>query len=581
MANKVLGNLAIEEIRGRMRGLTGSPAKREAARLAAIHGVNWQHIYKVTADLRIGTRKKRSDAGKRTFELVEGTDVWQAAQYVISDKLDPNQALLTVRLRNPDALLPSLEYFRRMLAEKQLGKKHRKANMRAFRRFEAEFPGEIFQIDVTALKIRWKDEKTRRIQCIEGVDKNHPNMDPTKLRVWQIMLVDDHSRRRFLRYVATTHITSAEMVRFECEAYQHLGVPHSLYTDNGSEFKGYHIRAEKILNKVLAGDGGYRHITHLPGNAQATGKCENAHQWAEKADRYVGLAITEGQDVTIEKLNAFADNIVSNHDLVIHRGTKQRPIDRWHATKTLIRTLDPAVIESALLSDEFEVVLNGSMTVSHKGKSYKVPGEQPFVNFIGQKVKIVVPHSIAMILIALPDGAEYELEKVLATADRAGEFRSTADSTAQTLTKRLRQTRKEEIRAIRAKQKLTGEIAPVPHFNVKIEQPASNISHFPHPERVFSAAEIGAVAPVVNATASDAVDTVGTRTPSPVPVYSSPIGYWQAVAEFGTYFDSVDDAKTFLLGLYPGEAGDIPKIDVEAAIRSRDAIANQKLLRAV
>jgi hypothetical protein len=190
-----------------MLGLAGKPAKQMAARLAELHDVREQRIYELTKDLR-PSRSVRSDKGKRTYELIEGSDVWYAAQLVIVDKLDPDQALLTTKLRMPDAKLPSLEYFRQMLSEKGLGKKQRRLAKRAFRTWEAESPGEMFQIDVTALKVRWQDEKTRRIMRIEGVDKNHPQMDPTKLRVWQIMLVDDHSRRRFLRYVATTHITS-------------------------------------------------------------------------------------------------------------------------------------------------------------------------------------------------------------------------------------------------------------------------------------------------------------------------------------------------------------------------------------
>jgi hypothetical protein len=35
--NQLLGNSAIEEIRGSMRGLTGKPAKQMAARLAEHH----------------------------------------------------------------------------------------------------------------------------------------------------------------------------------------------------------------------------------------------------------------------------------------------------------------------------------------------------------------------------------------------------------------------------------------------------------------------------------------------------------------------------------------------------------------
>lgn len=573
MSHKKLGEIAIQEIEASMRGLRGSAAKQQAVSMADLHDVSWQHIYELTKHLR-PTRKPRADKGKRTYQIVEGTDLWTAAQLVIADKLDPDQALLTCTARGLTNL-PTLETFRRLLCEKNLGKKARRTPKRAFRNWEAAAPGEMFQIDVTALKVRWKDEKTRRILRIEGVDKNHPQMDATKLRVWQIMLVDDHSRRRFLRYVATTHITSKEMVRFECEAFSQLGIPHKLYTDNGSEFKGYHLRAEKILNSVLKDLGGYRHLTHAPGNSQASGKVENAHKWAEKMDRYVGLAVSEGQHVRIEDLNRFADRVCEAYDNRLHRGTGETPIARWHATRVVVRTLDPAVIESALLSEEFTVVLDASMTVAYKGTAYKVPGVQPFVDFIGQKVKVVVPPSIDLILLTLPDHSEYELEKVVATADQAGEFRSTADSNAETLTKRLKETRKEDIKAAKAKQKQTGEILPVPHYNVVIEQPASNVARFPHAEHVVPVAEVNKVVPIIE-TRDKRQETRARGSNLPSPVSSLPssydgrdITYWEAVAEYTSQFENVDEAKNFMLDLFPGMTGTVPEIKVAEAVKRR------------
>jgi hypothetical protein len=544
-----------------MLGLAGKPAKQMAARLAELHDVREQRIYELTKDLR-PSRSVRSDKGKRTYELIEGSDVWYAAQLVIVDKLDPDQALLTTKLRMPDAKLPSLEYFRQMLSEKGLGKKQRRLAKRAFRTWEAESPGEMFQIDVTALKVRWQDEKTRRIMRIEGVDKNHPQMDPTKLRVWQIMLVDDHSRRRFLRYVATTHITSSEMVRFECEAFRELGIPLVMYTDNGSEFKGRHSSAEKILNSVLKDLGGYRHLTHMPGNSQASGKVEVAHRWAEKADRFVGLAVTEGQIVTIEDLNVFADRAARDYNHKVHRGINERPMDRWFSKRVVVRTIDPEIIESALLSDQFESVLDASMTVSHKGKIYKVPGELPFVNYIGQKVKIVVPPSIDLILLALPDGSEYEIQKILATADKAGDFKSTVQSTAEDLTKRLKASRKEEVKAIREKKRLTGQIAPVPHYNVEMPQPATNVAHFPHEEKIVTFDEVAAVTPLPQ---------VISR--------GKDIGYWEAVGMFADRFANIDDAKEFLLTVFPNEQGAVAKADVQLVIDRRSA--KRGMLKAV
>jgi hypothetical protein len=220
------------------------------------------------------------------------------------------------------------------------------------------------------------------------------------------------------------------------------------------------------------------------------------------------------------------------------------------------------VIESALLSDEFESTLDASMTVSHKAKVYKVPGEQPFVNYIGQKVKIIVPPNIDLILLTLPDGSEYEIEKIVATADKTGEFKSVTESVAQDLTKRLRASRKEEVKAIKEKKRLTGQIAPVPHYNVEIEQPATNVAHFPHEERIVTYDEIVAVVPV----------------PQPAS-RGKDIGYWEAVGMFADRFTDVDDAKAFLLTVFPNEQGSVPKADVQEAIDRRST--RKGMLKAV
>lgn len=581
MARKVISELIRTEIRAAMTGLTGTPARLMAEHWAGELGVRTSTIYRMTEDLR--RRKKRSDAGTRKYDLIEGTDVWEAAKLVVAGKLDPVEAYDTVLLRNPDAQLPHLEYFRAMLADKQLGAKQRKKPTRPHRRWEADKPGEIFQVDVTALKVRWQDERTRRILRIDGIDKNHPQMDKTKLRVWQIMLCDDFSRRRFLRYVTTTAITSTHMVRFLCEAFSVLGVPLTLYTDNGSEFKGRHAWAAVILNKILEHDGGYKHETHAAGNPQASGKVEVAHQWAEKMDRLVGLAVEEGQKITVDELNIFADRITEKYAHTIHRSTKQTPMDRWYSKPIIVRMLPKDTIESALLTMDCTPTLSKAMTLADgKGREFKVPGIKPFVDFIEKKLQMVVPETIDWILITppnkkgefLPDQNGLWVSKKLATADKAGDYKRVAATTAEEITKRLKDERAADIRAIKERNKLTGEIAPVPHLNVEMPLPeGSNILHHPHAQRNVTADEVNAVVPIMPGKDATQMDL------APEDIYiGDTIGYWRAVAEYSPKFNSVDQAKEYLLGLFPNMEGERPAIEIEAFIAER---AEKPRLKAV
>jgi hypothetical protein len=202
------------------------------------------------------------------------------------------------------------------------------------------------------------------------------------------------------------------------------------------------------------------------------------------------------------------------------------------------------------------------MTVAHKGTIYKIPGVQPFVNYIGQKVKIVVPPSIDLILLTLPDGSGIRDREDPRDRRRCGRFQTSVESVAQDLTKRLKASRKEEIKKIKEQKRTTGQIAPVPHYNLPIEQPTTNISHFPHEERVVSYEEVAAV------------------TPLPQTSRGKDIGYWEAVGMFGDQFTDIDLAKEFLLTIFPNEQGAIPKGDVQEAI-DRRSTKKHGLLKAV
>lgn len=555
----------MREIRQNMDGLSGADAKKEAVHLAKLHDCSVPHIYKVTQDLRKHSRNIRKDKGKRKWELTEGTDIWTAVELVIADNLDPDLALLTAQERGCEDL-PELTTFRHILNENGLNRRSRKRKKRPHRRFEAEFPGQIFQVDATGLKKRWLDLNTRSVLQIEGIDKNHPNLDSAKERVWQLGLVDDFSRRVFMRYVHTRSITSTHIVHFLCEAFEILGVCETLYTDNGAEFKGRHKTAESILNKILENDGGYRHQTHLPHNAQATGKVENFHKFAEKMDMLIGLAITEGQIVTIEKVNQFADEICRyKNEVIIHRSTGQKPIDRWFSKRSVIRKLPTEIVKSALLSDEFDAVLNPDLTISRNNISYQVPGKRPFVNYIEQTVAVVIPDEIDFILITLPgESHPIEIPKLIAGADTAGEFKTHAESNAQQIKKRVKETRREGIREIKQARKLTGEIAPVPFFNTLTEVPADNTIHFPHEERTITPDEIA--------------EAVPNKVPPSV-YQGRQIRYWEAVGMYADEFKTPSEAREFLRTVFADDETLIPQTKVEESIQSRSRQVKTTKLR--
>ncbi|QQS33527.1 MAG: DDE-type integrase/transposase/recombinase [Acidobacteriota bacterium] len=579
-----LSKFDTSEIRTAMTGLSGSAAKAEAARLAEIYGVHPNHIYRITRDIRnTADRKTRSDAGRRTYELAKGTGTWFAASLVTARNIDPQLALKTAAAQGFNDL-PSLSYFRTILAENGIGAKARRSPKKAHRRVEAKYPGHVFQVDVSALKTRWQDERTRRILRIEGVDKNHPQMDPQILRVWQIMLIDDFSRRRFLRYFIARAITSEQMVRFLAEAYSELGVPQILYTDGGGEFKGRHNDALKILNQLptIEQTGGYKHLVHEPDRPQATGKVETSHRWAQRIDNLVGVVLDQGRKVEIENLNLMANRAVydynENH---INRTTGMTPMARWRSKRPVIRLLDPDVVESALLARHFEPVLNADMTIKIDRISYRIEAVAPFVDHIGHKLRVVVPAKIDSMLVCFPqlDGkfgpkntGEFWVPKVHAAEDSFGQIREIAETSAEQLKKDLKASYKEAMKEVREINKLTGEIAPVPYYDLEpAAAETTGVINFPDNTRIATAAEIDSVVPVLHPDFEADRDQDAPQTTADRPAYMGrELTFWQAVNEYKSRFDNDPAAtKEFLDSIYSDRGGTVRSGLIEAELRSR------------
>lgn len=585
--NQKLGKTAKQEIRTAMQGLSGSAASQQKKHLAELYGCSESYIYGLTEDMRRSTRKKRSDAGKRKFELVPGTDFYEVAALVVGGKLDPDQALLTAKANGHDNL-PSLATTQRLFREEGINRKQLHTGRRNHRRFEADAPLALVQIDCTALKVRWKDIKTRRILRIEGIDKNHPQLDAGKIRVWQIMAVDDHSRRRFFRYVTTSHITSRHMVSFFAELCQEWGVPVAVYTDNGPEFMGFFAKAPTILNSIPAvrDTGGFEHKKHAPNNPQASGKVEVAHKWAEKMDRYIGLAIDKGINVTSDNLDGFSHSLCRNYNEVhVHRTTGQTPMARWHGTLVTRRTLSAAVIESALLFEEAENRrLTETMTVRVGKTDYRLPVRDEKGNLapwrVGMKLSVIVPHELDEIFVTLPNNQEYSVDKVIATADAAGEFKTLPQSQTEARTKELKAHHAANNKAAKEKRATTGEVYQIPHFNHEIAIPETNIRHFPHPEIAVTAEQLAEAVPVpIAGNAGDSPATDAKRREN-VAYTGRPVIYWQAVSEYSDRFATKDEAKNFLLTLFPDREGELPETEVVAAI-DRYFSPNEEVLRLV
>ncbi len=550
MPRIILGSQSIAEIRAALIEAGESSHITEVVRnLAVRYGVSTHRIYALTTDLR-PTRKKRSDRGRMKHDLLTHQVLRTIAGWIVEYDISPEEAIRLARQRGLEVPV-EFTTLRRYLRAHGLDRKSQKIPA-PHRRFESAAPGEIYQFDISGLKTRWIDSSTRKIVEVTKLDvsDNHPNSDPRRIRVWRMALIDDFSRLCFVRYVAAHKPNGSHVTDFLLQAYAELGVPRQLYTDNDGIIKfGRTARTTQLLARLLKSKGGYQHICHRPGNARATGKIERLHQTFERFEKIIGLRIAERGPMSIDDLNNdFAPNLCHFINHRPHSETGQRPIDRWHSERTLIRRLDYDSLRGVFMADEFLLKLYGDLTFRHRGRRLQLPTSDsyPFAAWVGQKIRVVIPDGQMFFTIIGPDGNEYDIPLTHATPDIAGDFKTIPETKPRTLIKKLRAEARES-----AKQ---NRISPPPirHFDPDDDDLKRHIIHFPQPG--------------ISLTSTDAVGSAPGRVHEPT------LTFWEAVRRFAEEFTSINETKKFLDSIFPNRNADcwLLESEVIAALKSRN-----------
>ena len=562
LMNQVLGKYAIAAIREAIERCANSKEiSVETARLAAFYGVRKQRIYELTKDIRDEKfpRKTRSDKGKRAADLRRHEGLKYAAALVLKYDLLPEDALETARLRGYEVPV-KLSTFQSYLRRHGLSQKARRANTRTHRRFEAKAPGDLFQFDISGTKQRWFDLKTRKILTLSEleVSKNHPNDNPRRVKIWRFNLLDDHSRYAFTRFFAVDKPTGSHVVEFLLMAFEEMGVPLALYTDNDVVIKyGLNKKTAELLDKVLENSGGYKLIHHLPGNSRATGKVENSHKRVEQTEKLIGLFLDEGRELTLEQLNDFATQLTLKYNDRKHRSTGQTPNDRWHSQRHVIRRIDAAKLKAVFLADKFDVALLGDLTIKHKGNHYQLPtsSDFPFSDWVEsgiKKIKILFADSLEFFTVLGIDGkTDYQIPKVLAQPDVAGEFKQNAESSVERLRKELTSHADELAKQHRERNKSGYSPAPLPYFDTQHE--SEKILRFPLPVEEVTAEQVIAIAPERAASLDKYCGELMT--------------FWDAVAEYEQHFAAIGECKSFLDTVFADREDEVPQSEIDAALR--------------
>ena len=576
MTRTVLGENAKKEIRDCIQRCRSSKEiAAEVDRLVAHfdNRISRSAIYDMTADIR-PKRKTRADKGNRKVDITTDPTLRLVSGWVLEYDVTPSEAIAMARDRGMDVPVefPTLNKY---LNESGLSKKARRNAVVPHRRFEASAPGEMFQFDISGVKERWFDHQTRRIISVSPleVSKNHENEKASRTRVWRFALVDDYSRRCFVRYVGVAKPNSSHVVDFLLQAYAELGVPRVLYTDNDAIIKfGRNQRTTEILNKVLIDQGGYQNTFHLPGNARATGKVERLHQTVEQCEKFIGIYIAERGHLSLEELNNdFAAGVMRKLNNQIHSETGQTPMQRWESTFSVIRTLDYATLRSAFMADEFEVKIHGDLSFRLKGATYQLPTSEmyPFANWIGQKLRVVFPDAAEYCTVLGLDGIEYDVAKTASTPDSAGDFKSTRETSANRLRKEVRQLAKDDAKRIKAGTQAASLPEPIRFFDAPTEAVATeitNVAKFPKPESPIDVSIVEREAPG---------RTIAAHNPA--------VNFWEAVSRYEGTFASKSECKSFMDSLFSSRDEEcwLLQSEIDTALESRHTAAPTHGLRAV
>lgn len=216
------------------------------------------------------------------------------------------------------------------------------------RRFEAEFPNDIWQSDVM-----------HGPQILDGGKKR---------KSYLIAFLDDHSR-----LIPHAQFSLSENLACWLEAFRGAlstrGLPRKLYVDNGAAFRSRH------LEKVCACLG--IALTHTPPyTPQGRGKIERFFRTV----RSQFLPSFAGQ--TLEQLNQAFDDWISVYHQRPHSATAQPPFVRFSRHLELIRK-PPADLDDHFRK-EVRRRVNRDRTVSIDGRVYEAP-----TRLIGEQVSLL------------------------------------------------------------------------------------------------------------------------------------------------------------------------------------------------
>jgi transposase InsO family protein len=232
---------------------------RSAREVARAHGISKSWIYELIERYRSGGYEALQPRSRRPRSCKQRTSGAVVAEIVklrgelLSQGHDAGAETIAYHLAKRFKQIPSVRTIWRILHREGLVLAQPKKRPRsAWIRFCAELPNELWQVDITAWRLR-SGEEVEILNCL-----------------------DDHSRL-FLAADAFMRVKAADVVNSFHEAAELHGLPESLLSDNGAVFVGSYRKGKVLLEYELERLG-VEFKNSRPYHPQTLGKVERLHQ---------------------------------------------------------------------------------------------------------------------------------------------------------------------------------------------------------------------------------------------------------------------------------------------------------------
>jgi transposase InsO family protein len=332
---------------------TGRPIKE----LAAAHGMSESWLFKLLRRYRLEgpaglePRSRRPKTSPTRISDLYEDEIVRIRKELAESGFDAGAETIHFHMSTPGRQVPSMSTVHRVLVARGfVTPEPHKRPKSSWTRFEAEFPNECWQADVT------------HVEVADGV-------------VYEVLnMIDDHSRLCVASKLFVT-TRSADVVRTLHKAAETWGYPRRFLTDNGRIFTTPPGSALGAMEAELMSLGiETRHSR--PYHPQTCGKVERFHQslkkYLAKQEPATTKKLLQGQ------LNRFA---TTYNDERPHRSLRRRtPLEAWRAREK-VGPIGPRIEAAGYRIRHDKVDRGGSVTLRYKGKLHHIGVGCPYAGW--------------------------------------------------------------------------------------------------------------------------------------------------------------------------------------------------------